>query len=558
MGCQCNRRIASNRKSREDHFDPTTCARSEGKPCDACMKIAAIDAQIAYAQTLLDGLERERQRLLISEANDRHDPFIQHFPPEITSQIFTFAIQDNPQSTTDQSYRTTPLRLGSICKTWREIAFATPGLWTSINLCLQQEDQISANQVELVTQFLRRSGQVPLSVNLKLLHTPEYPETVSNLNALFSVIKAHAPRWRHLDLFLPNRYFPAFTGDLRQAPLLEYLQLIPRDTGDETELKLGEQFELWEILCLKELKISQFDINNFHGQQMNNLTSFEAEFIAIDEICEVLSRAPRLIHCSLWKILHDESFFELPTAPIRHPSLQSLHISATDISSAPNLATLIDLLELPFLQSFVYTSQLGSEPLRANTLLSFFARSRCSITHISLDINQAGTPSISDDDIVQIFDKLPTITHVSLCCSHNMRIVTDTLLQRFAANYSTANDKFLPRLEVLEYKGPKDFTWRGLGGVFQPGRVQDGVNDHKPRLRRLDISMTGYLDIGSEAIDEDNIRLFSGLKNSGIYLHIESMLLGLDWIQVSASLNSASPSVSEDSPSAEEIVDFNM
>ncbi|KAF8958474.1 hypothetical protein BDZ97DRAFT_1442261 [Flammula alnicola] len=72
-------------------------------------------------------LQYERQCLLTTQINLQHDPFTHYLPVEIASRIFTFYVDD---SWPTKKYA--PLLLAAVCKAWREIAFSTPRIWTSI------------------------------------------------------------------------------------------------------------------------------------------------------------------------------------------------------------------------------------------------------------------------------------------------------------------------------------------------------------------------------------------------------------------------------------------
>ncbi|KAJ7784082.1 hypothetical protein B0H16DRAFT_1681629 [Mycena metata] len=94
-------------------------------------------------------------------------------PVEITTEIFhrlplkvgELGLQSN----------TAPLSLTAVCRSWRDIALSTPTLWSTMEICFAYIPSTVVAQpglVELfITQWLRRSGECPLSLTLTLRRT---------------------------------------------------------------------------------------------------------------------------------------------------------------------------------------------------------------------------------------------------------------------------------------------------------------------------------------------------------------------------------------------------
>lgn len=55
--------------------------------------------------------------------------------------------------------------LGAVCRTWRNIAWTTPSLWTSLVFWVVYDT--TEPQVQLAIEWLNRSGNLPLSIVLR-------------------------------------------------------------------------------------------------------------------------------------------------------------------------------------------------------------------------------------------------------------------------------------------------------------------------------------------------------------------------------------------------------
>jgi hypothetical protein len=109
---------------------PERCVALDGKPCTTCAEDTELEQVIQELGSCSDEIHVKR-RALRTAMNRNHDPFIHKFPPEISSQMFLqYAMALNVRYGT--RYRQTLLFLGAVCQTWRQLAWATPEIWTSV------------------------------------------------------------------------------------------------------------------------------------------------------------------------------------------------------------------------------------------------------------------------------------------------------------------------------------------------------------------------------------------------------------------------------------------
>lgn len=192
----------------------------DGHACPAC------NEDITLEKELESSIEKEKihikRRALRTVMNENHDRFIHRFPPEIASQIF---IQCCPSSAFFDKWEATRSRrlcLGAVCQRWRQLAWATPELWTSLRIALPPF-QNNEELLQLVSEWLERSSTLPLTVYLTVMHLDYHPgdavfaQVINNLNN-------HSVRWHNVHFKLPARHLNRLCGS-SQGSILRTLVL---------------------------------------------------------------------------------------------------------------------------------------------------------------------------------------------------------------------------------------------------------------------------------------------------------------------------------------------
>ncbi|KAF8963298.1 hypothetical protein BDZ97DRAFT_2059185 [Flammula alnicola] len=538
-------------------YDPIKCTLSEGKPCNPCLELTELDAQLAQA---LADFEQKR-RLLKSKVNNLHDP-LAHVPVEIASEIFTWYHEETYRPSifgdSPESKQGSPLRLAAVCKTWREIAFKTPQLWTSLYI-MHNPVQTPPLHLELVAQWLGRSSKMPLYIRLQYTYTEEEDwEDYVYPASLFALIRDYAPWWNALNLVMPTFFYDDFIRKVEGAPLLEYLRLSPIDVELEKYLPT---FYLGKTPCLRSLDISRLYLTSVRIE-WGNLTKIQFKNLGVDEILEVLSRGPRLVDCKFPDILENFSIFDLPTPFLVHNSLRYLHLHP-DETTNEDLRVLYNRLVLPSLRHFSYAEgYVGC--VEVDSLLSLFTRSRSPITHFSLAIPQSSL--LRDyNTIIQILENLPSITHLSLTwMEENTRSasITNSFLRRMASFSSMQHDTdisrtnaFLPSLESFQYEEwwpSENLSWGCLADIFhnpvedsQTVKVSNNIQqsqsslpaihycNRRPSLRDFRMTFHSEGKNGPEPIElNEDLRRLIGIRSAGVNLQILKVLHSEDVVDM--------------------------
>ena len=137
----------------------------DGKLCAACTEDIEFEQEINKIEKQIKELEsrlkrvRIKRRALRTAMNENHDSLIHQFPPEIVSHIF---IQCSPPAVCFDKFNENPLYLGAVCQKWRQLAWAMPGLWTSLHVRCPQTGEYDDNLPRLVNEWLKRSADLRL------------------------------------------------------------------------------------------------------------------------------------------------------------------------------------------------------------------------------------------------------------------------------------------------------------------------------------------------------------------------------------------------------------
>ncbi|KAJ6492290.1 hypothetical protein C8R45DRAFT_193734 [Mycena sanguinolenta] len=256
-------------------------------------------------------------------------------PLEITLEIFMhfiafLGIEGNP------------MLLLQICRTWREIALATPLLWSTFNLTWKVDDPRDRIPQEVddefIQQWLQRAEAVPLALGFFGHMAEKWSPHVEGL--LFR----HAPRidTLHLDFFAEGGF--EWLAEPRQFPALRKLTLachIGRRSGIPTFVAAPR---LRDVTLRSGVGLRYFVL------PWGNLTSVAADGVTTTECLRVLVDAPLLTRCSFQVTVPPEAY----NSPVTHASLRELELRG---------CSLLELLTLPNLRTFTLDAQATSDEL---------------------------------------------------------------------------------------------------------------------------------------------------------------------------------------------------
>ncbi|KAJ7286458.1 hypothetical protein C8J57DRAFT_1169258, partial [Mycena rebaudengoi] len=190
------------------------------------MSILTLQQRAYYIQNQTS-LVREARGLLTFAAVKR---FALALPFEVTSEIFLHCLPDDEFIVPHPS--TAPLLLCHICHRWRQIAFATPLLWTSLRLEFTLfGPPPSVDVAEFYSSWLRNAKNAPLSLDL---YAGQGLGLGANFVALLHVIRRLSPQWEQMRLQLDIEWYPELFPADHSVPRLKRLVIGQPSDADDT------------------------------------------------------------------------------------------------------------------------------------------------------------------------------------------------------------------------------------------------------------------------------------------------------------------------------------
>lgn len=227
---------------------------------------------------------------------------INRLPPEVLCEVF-FYLRPMIRKESKQPQSKRPpfedlLAITHVCRHWRGTAIAAPELWSQLNV-----GGPSKNLNDLTRLFIRRSGELPLDVELGCRPVAVVP---------------YIHRLRTLSCAGPIIW--DFSGVFRQrsAPLLETLHIPPHPgfgTGGPLPMLFNGDFP-----SLRELDINGF--NPFPNNNFRSLSSFRLQFLSDSgnpvfwvQLFTMLRNSPQL----------EEFFLHLGSGHGNPPPIKDIH-----------------------------------------------------------------------------------------------------------------------------------------------------------------------------------------------------------------------------------------
>lgn len=304
--------------------------------------------------------QQESHRKSLSHMNAKYDP-MQSIPPEVVSHIFEDALGPRPL--------VGALRLGEVCRYWRQVAWTTPSLWNELEFIILQENDKKGlgNYIENFQDYLFRSRSLSLSINIHVYCDFDNPdvmdqliETISTPSVIHRVERLHI-RVPKLYRSILNRMSTA--SKLRTLSFREYKSTSP-DTA-ETRWNLEQlSMKLEELTTSSDSLLSHLSTNT-----LSKLIDLTAEYCSHDTVLSVMRQAPLLRRCFCALNVRNlsagtQSSFAQTVMP------QLSHLTFSVFSRNIRLTPILEQLTLPALQDLEIKSDID-----VPTMVSLFKRS---------------------------------------------------------------------------------------------------------------------------------------------------------------------------------------
>ncbi|KAJ7156680.1 hypothetical protein C8R46DRAFT_1114839 [Mycena filopes] len=316
-----------------------------------------IQALLRSASSLLE------QRRLVQERLDSYRYPVLTLPTEIICEIFTQLMPVYPACPPLKGVLSAA-NLTQICRTWRDIALATPALWRAVHMPIGANTRF-AHKLDM---WLNKSRSSPLSLEIE--------ESPRSLQRIFAFSSSQCARWEHLKLRIAYGHLVTF-GSL---PLLSHLDVAFREARPSQHISFPAAPLLRSVVLNDRAARSLI----LPWAQLTSLTLLN---LFPDECVPVLQQTPNLTHCKLSLVGPMQSSSLWPDVTLSR--LESLTL---DLFTKPfRIAGYLETLIAPALRELQIEEQLLPNPIVS--LASFITKSGCPLREMRV----LGTRTVSQD-----------------------------------------------------------------------------------------------------------------------------------------------------------------
>ena len=516
--------------------EPITCAVLEGGPCSACKEMVAFRRQIKQLEEELAKLKAKRNTIL-TKMNTIHDPLIHKLPPEIGSQIFRFCLplpldfEGFSSWGARDELKPALLRLGAVCRNWRQLAWTTPDLWENISFSIRPSTIRSRSLAEspgFLREWLDRSGGLPL--NIFFVHYFDYGEYTSSeddsssnsvgcgtsdnpratidmveiaTGLAIEILNSHSGRWRNLHITADAEIFGRFSWHTQPNQLVG-LELWLTDESQPQNFMIDSEF------TPTHLKLDSFPLTSINIC-WDKTTHITLCHISTEECIDILGRTPHLEYYNISRLYSYDTGEISSERPMLHSRLRSLHLSKIHPC---HIEEFLGAINLPFLEEWTQDVANYDYGYPVEATVSFVKRSMCCLKILILE-------SLDDElDLNTLLQAIPSLEriHLSFETEIDVSAMMDDILARIFRQVPASGsilveghtaESFLPHLQFMEcstvWRDPI-FSWDRIPQLYRQGHRRSLVL--KTTVEKSDISDETALQFLQLADEGLNLQIF--------------------------------------------------
>jgi len=454
--------------------------------CNECTRFAELKDKI---QRSLEEMSKSLSELqsLKADINQAHSSIIEKIPAEITSTIFELSLPFSAMNANDSRNGVEHdvygalVRLGGVCRLWREIAGSTPRFWDTVLIRLPVDSK--QNYIPLLRDWIARSKSLPLTLTVVFHDGRIMPASETFYNDLFKVLASSSNRWRFVNIKLSEFMTAQLFAQTKNLSLIHTLKIItPGDHPFAT---------LWTTVRPRPhtARIWGFSMEQAR-MDCGILTRVEVGLWEVSDCIELVHSSPMLEECK-FRGVSEDSRLASPTNivnltdknPYAHPNMRIL-----DYSGEKETVGFFSHFSFPSLTTlschFYYGTFLLPELLEFE---NFLKRSCSSLDSLRL----YGSAVTASDALNCIYNVTPVITTLRLSpdedddMGENEDALAGTLLA--LSRTTLRSDSFLSRLEILEYSMPlpKNCSWDLAFESFGP--LEEIGQPHRRPFKLLEV-----------------------------------------------------------------------
>ncbi|KAF9555600.1 hypothetical protein CPC08DRAFT_124467 [Agrocybe pediades] len=236
-----------------DHSSSESKCPSTAIPqCDACRRVQRIRSEVDKTIQRLKELVGDLQHADAESDHYHSSRAVDKLIPRILSTIFEISVADalpshsrlwkerdfNGNVIQSQVMRV-PLVFGQICKEWRQVAFSTPRIWTTILLDSEPTSR-KVDESDLIHAWISRTGKLPLTVRLYSSRYirggffsmgSETPTLHPSIKPMLEALASSSHQWLHFSSRIPYEQLQHLEKHAENIPFLKTLKITLSDTA---------------------------------------------------------------------------------------------------------------------------------------------------------------------------------------------------------------------------------------------------------------------------------------------------------------------------------------
>lgn len=227
--------------------------------------------------------------------------------PELLSHIFLHCRAEHWSLDTMAS-DTAPLLIGQVCSFWRNVALASPRLWTSPNIVITHRREMHT-LAALFKLFLGRSGTCLLQARFLFRMSGR---KFDDYSPLFDLFLQHSHHWQEVELRIPLSKVCHLAEIKNRVPFLNKVSI---HVSDDSPLQINRRH--WDVLeCAPRLtEFVARGLTHLYEPLLpwSQLRLLEHACVSVGECLEVALMSPHLV---TWKPTIISGLAQLPLHPI--------------------------------------------------------------------------------------------------------------------------------------------------------------------------------------------------------------------------------------------------
>ncbi|CAA7269670.1 unnamed protein product [Cyclocybe aegerita] len=366
-------------------------------------------------------------------------------PHEITERIFFYACQRYAND--DSWYRPFyPLYFGRVCRAWRQLAWATSSLWTTV-VVRQVEIESAEIQRQLLEEWLERTQGRPLEIyfdtSIPYYHQP-----------LLRLLVHYREQWVAIKFAnIPHMLSSNSSQSMFDTPIsFPQLASVTVHRHRHAPSKNITLLDFSQSPALSNLSVINFQSTNFHEyiiHQPGGISRLSLTNGTHLDLIAILKRYPQLEELALSSL--PKRFPTMRRTDIqRHIRLASIFIRSSLWKVVARFFQHLSALSFPALNN-LNLDLINSDPVSMSQLSSLIQLFDCTLTSFSLTY-----PIREEFALIDLLFSSPfsSIRELHLTDSNEGRSASGLTTAFFEAlQVDNPEDALLPRLEVFSYHG---------------------------------------------------------------------------------------------------------